>query len=489
MSTQPPPVQVYISYHDDDEPWVQQELVPRLNKAGVLHIDEGNFLPQIPELTRIQQSVVKCRYSLLVITPNYLADNFHNFEIVLLIQYGLDRNRVLTIPVIKDSGQGLPVLLSFPLRVNVLADGAWEGVLLAAINKEPPAPADLTDAAYVNARKAHESQPKISAGLAALIELMKIKEVKLAVRAFHADFEEASNQIKILADYKTMHDLLHGLESGPYLLLKDAERFNASSNLILYEGLLQVLVEKIQKIAREETFAQYVTDWLRNLEDALDFLHQTNEGNNKSLTKSETLSRSIWNLAIVLGRAPSSVNDRLMEAARRLRLSALVYAMLGVRAELQRQEIDGERLEQFVSGIGHLADFYYRLETLKKEHDRWQNIDNHLRRIQGNFDAKPNDLFELENSWPQLSDLSLTVYAGRSEKWATQMSVQAEIISVALQERNISNATGAFQRFKALAYSQFSRVDTALLSVCEELRLVGKSLSAVVEVLETFTYD
>jgi hypothetical protein len=487
MSAELPP-QVYVSYHDDDETWVEAELWPRLDKAGVTHIDRGNFLPQVPVLEEIQLSVSKCRYSLLIISPKYLSDTFSKFETIMLIQYGLDRNRVLTIPVVKDNGPQLPILLSFPIRVDVFAGAEWEELLIKAISQEPPAPADLADPAYLKARKAQEGQPKISAGFEALKDLMCINEVKEAVAAYHEDFEEASNQIQILADYKAMHDKLHDLETGCYrLLLLALSTFDSEqtrSDLISYEAIFRLKLEEIQDIASRRTFTEYQNDWLRNLTDALTSLSRAKEQG-----EAKALAKAVWNIKTVLGRVPSSINDRLMEAARRLRLASLVYAMLGVGEQLNRPELNPVHLGQFVSAINHLADFYYILETLKREHNRWQNVDNHLRRIQDNLKVSENDISELENSWPQLSDLAEEIFHGRAEVWATKLEAYAADVQDAILRGDIHAAKLGFQNFNSQANMQFIRVDTALLSVCEDLRLVGNSLASVVNFLHGLSDD
>lgn len=494
MSEQPKPTKVYVSYHEADQAWVEAELWPRLSSAGVQYVDRSSFRRQEPELAEMSRCVADSRYTLLVVTPSYLADSYSRFATVLVIQYGLDRKCWLAIPLIKDEGLELPVYLSTSARVDLSNGAAWDD-LIEAINREPPVSADLTDPAYMNAHRAQENQPKISAGLEALRELIEIREVRNAVEKYHEDFEYASSQIQIIADYKTMHDKLHDIEIGHFRLLVIAlatleqeqtqpdEQEQTQSDLIGYESDLQLKVEEIQQIALRSTFADVENAWVTNLTDAVKFLTQAKEGNDK-----KALRRAVGKIRTVIGYEPSNINSRLIEAARKLRLAELVYAMVGVREQLNTQVLDAAKVEKFAVAIDHLADFYYRLETLKKEHDRWQTVDRDLRRIRDNISDK--DIWELENSWPGLRRYaSEKLYGRRTEDWATKMAAFDAEISSALADGNISKAKTAFQNFTSRAQGQFYRVDKALLSVCEDLRVVGTNLASVVEVLRRLSGD
>jgi len=74
----------FISYSHRDEKWVQGTLLPWLEDAG-LHvcIDFRDFEPGAPVLTEMERAVKQSRKTLLVLTPDYLASEWAEFENIL----------------------------------------------------------------------------------------------------------------------------------------------------------------------------------------------------------------------------------------------------------------------------------------------------------------------------------------------------------------------------------------------------------------------
>jgi hypothetical protein len=75
---------VFISYSHHDEDWTQNWLLPRLEAAGIhACIDFRDFQPGAPSLNEMERAVLQSCKTLLVLTPDYLASAWTEFENIL----------------------------------------------------------------------------------------------------------------------------------------------------------------------------------------------------------------------------------------------------------------------------------------------------------------------------------------------------------------------------------------------------------------------
>lgn len=71
---------LFLSYADTDEAWVQDWLVPRLASAGLRIHTPMNFDLGVPRLVNIERAVGDSRRILLVLTPAWVASEWAEFE-------------------------------------------------------------------------------------------------------------------------------------------------------------------------------------------------------------------------------------------------------------------------------------------------------------------------------------------------------------------------------------------------------------------------
>jgi tetratricopeptide (TPR) repeat protein len=75
---------VFFSYSSRDKDWVHGELLERIEQAGLrAFIDFRDFTPGAPSIKECERGVLKCRKTLLVLTPEYLKSEWCEFEAVL----------------------------------------------------------------------------------------------------------------------------------------------------------------------------------------------------------------------------------------------------------------------------------------------------------------------------------------------------------------------------------------------------------------------
>ncbi len=92
----------FISYSHKDGTWVENRLLPGLTRNGLrVYIDYENFVVGLPVLKNIELAIERCAKTLLVLTPNWVASEWANFE-ALLLQTGDPLN---------NRGRFLPLML------------------------------------------------------------------------------------------------------------------------------------------------------------------------------------------------------------------------------------------------------------------------------------------------------------------------------------------------------------------------------------------
>ncbi len=76
---------VFISYSHADKDWVQGELLPRLESAGLkICIDYRDFEIGVPVLTNIERAVDGSRHTLALLTPGYVESEWCELEALLV---------------------------------------------------------------------------------------------------------------------------------------------------------------------------------------------------------------------------------------------------------------------------------------------------------------------------------------------------------------------------------------------------------------------
>lgn len=105
---------VFLSYSHRDATWVRSVLLPKLEADGLRTcIDVRDFALGAPLITEIERAVNQSRKTLLVLTPEYLASEWAEFENIL----------VATLDPAARARRLLPLLLKpadLPLRIRAL---------------------------------------------------------------------------------------------------------------------------------------------------------------------------------------------------------------------------------------------------------------------------------------------------------------------------------------------------------------------------------
>jgi hypothetical protein len=99
---------VFVSYRqqEPDKTWVRKALVPRLKAGGLkVFIDHVDFRLGAPIVTEMERAVVQSRYTVGILSPNYLTSNFTDLESALAEHIGLEQSQQRFIGVMRERCQ------------------------------------------------------------------------------------------------------------------------------------------------------------------------------------------------------------------------------------------------------------------------------------------------------------------------------------------------------------------------------------------------
>jgi hypothetical protein len=99
------PYDAFVSYRsqDPDKAWVRKKLVPRLKAAGLkVFVDHVDFRLGAPIVTEIERAVIQSRYTVGILSPSYVENNFTGLESVLAEHIGLEQSQLRFIGVMRE---------------------------------------------------------------------------------------------------------------------------------------------------------------------------------------------------------------------------------------------------------------------------------------------------------------------------------------------------------------------------------------------------
>jgi TIR domain/NACHT domain len=133
---------LFVSYADVDRAWVAGFLLPALGLAAERVITERSFRPGAPVVSEFERAVTSSRYTVLVLSPAYLADEWSTFGEQLASYASVAEQRDRLIPLLKEKSE-LPLRIDFRVRLDCTDKANWESEadrLRALLNQPEPAP-------------------------------------------------------------------------------------------------------------------------------------------------------------------------------------------------------------------------------------------------------------------------------------------------------------------------------------------------------------
>ena len=280
----------------------------------------------------------------------------------------------------------------------------------------------------------------------------------------------------MLNDYLDLHDLLHDLEFQCYnYIAHQVDRFPedklALETVQDHALTFKEIVTRLQAVKARPTVSDNLT-WIDELVKAEALLQQALEARDAT-----ALKRWCRLVKRVLDRYPSQTTRAVNSAARSLRMEAIEQAMATILTMLRNYGVASEELRTFEAGCASLAELNQRLTSLVRDHDRWQDVDVELRRVEAVLASDPE---ELELSWPEIKAWALPLVSNEDE---TALVKESARLDDALAARDTAKARQHFMRFRRQAAERLYKVLVELRDLCSRLRTLGAWLAAVAQLV------
>ncbi|MGH9839814.1 MAG: toll/interleukin-1 receptor domain-containing protein [Blastocatellia bacterium] len=105
---------IFVSYSHADKQWVQGELLPRLESAGLrVCIDYRDFEIGVPSLINMERAVDNSLHTLAILTPGYVESEWCEFEVLLVGTNDPAGRRRKLIPILLEA-------CALPARISLL---------------------------------------------------------------------------------------------------------------------------------------------------------------------------------------------------------------------------------------------------------------------------------------------------------------------------------------------------------------------------------
>lgn len=321
------------------------------------------------------------------------------------------------------------------------------------------------------------SPAEVGAGFLALRELSHHStEARDAVLAFRGDFQAVRAQLKVLRDYKALHDVLHQLQIHCYNPIVTAEaRLSKDETALddLQNDLLALLRlrQGAEEVVARGVLAKSEIAWVGDLAKAGQELKIVVDGGD-----AKTLRGVIGLLRRLLALQPSRLNSRLTSAARALRLPALLQALETIQGRLEALQLNAEKQRQFQDGVVALTGYNQALEALLDAHDRWQDTEDRLRLLETEMD---NAEFDFRGEWDLVRTEAEGLYLQVQADWALEIAGCAQRLDQALQDANPPRLRRAFKDYCRNVTLRFFQVDSDFKQLAERLVELDEPLDLV----------
>jgi ribosomal protein S15P/S13E len=296
-----------------------------------------------------------------------------------------------------------------------------------------------------------------------------------------AMLEHTRRQLRPLIEYKEMHDLLQQMALSyqvVYYTIYDEEEQLLPVELVHWRivgGSCFPLLADVRKLcayAAITSFAIDIADW------RLDLLQTHNElENTQSRRDLANFAAALRDVSYVLNTQTSRMNDRLIGCIDTLGLTTLVTLITRVHRELSA---GADREQQSEADVRELTTVADRLIALRNEHDRWQQIDNELRREWPGVEV---DLHRFQGRWARSLGRKLYTLSDNTVAWAQELLALLRRLDATLTQGERPLVLAAFEECRRAVTRRFMEVDFELRALCGVLKEVGSPLDQLLEQL------
>jgi hypothetical protein len=328
---------------------------------------------------------------------------------------------------------------------------------------------------------------QVRTGLHALSEVVAglalMPDVRDAIAVYQTSFEEYRRQIGILSDYKMLHDLFQQLDDRYAVVVSYCRRLPddpiAWEDIEFNEPGLYVKIDELLTYAGRTACADETIIWTTRLKRAQSAIRTALESYD-----TEEIKKAVDRLKPLIGEQLVWTDSSLKEAAKSLRLSRLVVALVKIQEHLLPfvpEKVAPQQLAAFHQGVEALVTLDAQLTRSITLHTKFQRFDDELRRIAG---LLPRDVNELLTSWQDVADIMRMLCDDTTAEWKTKLLLLGEAVDHAIDSGDSVILRRAFTRYRSQATQSFNQVDYDLLHLCGKLQHIGAPLDGVLRMMQ-----
>jgi hypothetical protein len=321
-----------------------------------------------------------------------------------------------------------------------------------------------------------KSADSLGQGFIALAQLVKVGDIRDSVLFFQNDIELVSQKLSLISFFKKLHDVFQDIETSHNLLRTDRERLPqnqaAWDDLMVNEFSLSDDLDQLFQLIETPPASITLGSWVKLLEKAKSDIGEAIVA--QELTQ---LDKGLSYLFRALDKGLPRLNGRLISAAEDLPLDKLVSNLSAVATQASAQQsLDRPIVLQFDEGVDAMQSLADTLSHLIDSHNKWQGLDDDLRRIHSNLQ---DDIFELEIAWPDVQEMLVVLVDVYDEPWAKSLSRLAKIVTDSIDTKPVPTVKNFYHKFRGQATRRFRQVDDELLKLSRDLEQIGQPINTL----------
>jgi hypothetical protein len=402
-----------------------------------------------------------------------------SFDEFMALRVERNREEIVT----AEGGLGLGTIM-FRVIQAAESEGWTEGLLRAAadarqnlaplqevvqaltVQVQAPVP-PLPPPAGVNAAEVAEQLARLfQAGLTELGE-HGLSRARLSL-------QDNIRHVRRMAVYKDAHDGLQEIEADYNTLYPDLypDGKLATADQVRWSGIsrrcrtMLNTIDALVEQARATFLSEQETYLIETLQQASADLGAAVDG--EAL---DDLDGAMLDIYEIIRKHSPRLNTNIIAEVKELSLLELADALRIVYDKIA-QEARAEAAAR-IDGFGEALDAFEgtadRLTILRDEHDRWQLIEDDLRREADQLPTRGMDPFR--RRWQKTICVRLMQEStGRTESWAVRLRADVAKLEQALERADLNLVADALFNCRLTVTSRFRQVDDELKRVCDGLR-------------------
>lgn len=454
---------VFISYNRGDKEWVTCYLLPLLTAANITCvIDERDFPIGIPLDEIIRKLIQECRYTLMVMTPEWVRGKWTNYESELAKDKpNIDSSRILPLKL-KDCD--VPPNIFGSVYLDISRARTRDDDITKLLRDLGVPEVKIKEALAIVAKK-----PQYF-----LVELLTEPVACICMAEVQSKLDEIRHSNDSLTTVKGLHDRLQDLQfpvKQSIELLGDSNPPNDTLNWKRVRDAKSLLREKLESMLQ---FAErnaslvditFLATFPKLSEDVeADFSSRNARGCSLSIRRIER------QISLSLPR----VNDRVLQHVRNRRLRDLVEQLNAIYELVGDIEFDSdvnELLDQFKETIAELVELEKKIQEEADDHGTLQNAEDYMHVCEPSTDPSFDDI---QRYWAKFGEfvaaLKLTERYGELRQRCQRMSDQLRDNKTVRGEGFEDTVKWDFSDFVFEMRRSFNKLDIDLLADCGDLK-------------------